>query len=420
MNIIIKSAVIICPSSKYHGKKRDILIKNGKIEDIKASISTEGKKISFPNLHVSLGWFDLCANFNDPGFEHKEDIETGLKAAASGGFTDVMITPATNPVISNKAMVEYALRKSEVSTTNLHVAGSLSSNKEGKQVAEYYDMMQAKALAFTDYKSPVNNAEMMHRALDYAKNYNTLVMSFPFDNQLCPDGQINEGQTSVSMGLKGMPNITEEIRLARDIELLRYTESKMHVLTISTAKSVEIIRQAKKEGLAITCSIAAHQLSFIDEDLQGYDTRLKVIPPFRTPADRNALIKGLKDGTIDVIISDHSPQDIESKKREFEHATFGISSIESAFGTANKQLGKEIGLDSLIEKITTSPREIIGQDLPKIEKGELAILTLFDPQLPSEFDSKTMISKSKNTPFTKKDLTGKVFGIINGKSTYIK
>ncbi len=415
MEVVIKSAVIVAKDSKHNGKKRDILIRNGKIVEIKASISSEAKKISFPNLHVSLGWVDMCAHFNDPGTEYNEDIHSGLDAAARGGFTEVVISPNTLPPISNKASVEYALRKAEGKATKLHVMGALSANIQGKQIAEYFDMTQAGAIAFSDDKTPVDNAELMHRALDYAKNYDSLIVSFPFDNHLCPHGQMNEGITSVTMGLKGMPNITEEIRLQRDIELLRYTESKMHVMTVSTARSVDMIRQAKKEGLNISCSIAAHQISFLDEDLIGFDTRFKVNPPFRTKEDRKAIIKGLKDGTIDAIISDHRPLDVEHKKKEFERASYGISGIETAFGAINRQINGKISLEDAIEKLTVNPRVILGVDQPTFENNSLANLTLFDPDCASDFKLDAMVSRSKNSPFSAADLLGKVYGVVRGK-----
>lgn len=419
MELLIKSAKIVCQGNKNHGKKRDILIKNGKIVEIKPAIKSDTKTITFPNLHVSIGWFDMCAHFNDPGTEYNEDIKSGLSAAARGGFTGVLISPATTPPISNKASVEYSLTKGIGFATKIYVSGCISADLKGEQIAEYQDMINAGAIAFSDDKNPINNAELMHRALDYAKNYNALITTFPYDNQLCPNGQLNEGVASISMGLKGIPNITEEIRLLRDIEILRYTDSKMHVNGISTARSVEIIRKAKKEGLQITCSIAAHQLSFVDTDLTEYDTRLKVSPPFRTKEDNKALIKGLKDGTIDTIISDHRPMDLEHKKKEFERASFGISSLETSFSSINKQLNSKLELEELIDKLTVNPRSILGIDAPQLEVGEEANFTLFDPESESLFTLKEMVSKSKNSPFDKNNLQGEVFGIIRGKYSSI-
>jgi dihydroorotase len=411
MKTLIKSATILDKRSPHHGKVRDVLIDKGKISAIAASLpEIKGRTIKSKGLCLSPGWIDMRANFRDPGFEYKEDLNSGTKAAAAGGFTRVLLMPSLLPVTDNKGAVEYLRRLNPVNGVQLLVAGSLSAGMEGKQMAELFDMSQSGAVAFTDDKQNVGT-ELMLRALEYAKNFNGLVMSFPLDRGVNPHGLVHEGVTSVSMGLRGLSSMSEEIRLSRDLDLLRYSGGKLHVSLISTARSVQMIRQAKKEGLKVTCGIAAHQLSFTDEDMTGFDSNMKVNPPFRSKADHKAIIDGLKDGTIDVICSDHSPEDIEHKKREFEDAEFGISSVQTAFHTILQATEKSVDLAIIANALSTNPAMILNQDLPVIEVGSEAEITVFSTSEDTVFDEKTWISKSKHSPFYGKKLRGRVFEI---------
>lgn len=408
MKVLLKSAVIVDSRSPLHGKKRDILIENGKITTIATSIAEpKAKEIAAKGLCVSPGWTDLRANFCDPGFEFKEDLNTGIQAAKRGGFTSVVIMPSTHPVIDSKSGVEYVLSKAKGKDVRILVAGSLSDKMEGKQMSEMYDMYRSGAVAFTDDKKSVST-ELMMRALDYTRNFGGLVMSFPYEKGVSSHGQMHEGVTSVAMGTPGIPGIAEEIRLQRDIELLRYTGGRMHVSLISTAKSVEMIRKAKKEGLHITCAIAAHQLYFLDEDMMGFDTNKKVLPPFRGKDDRKALIAGLKDGTIDAICSDHTPQDVEHKVREFEDALFGMSSIETTFCTAFTVLEKHLPIEDIVSKFTAGPAAVLGMEAATIKEGHPADITVFSTEENTVFDTNSWKSKSKNTPFIGVELRGKV------------
>ncbi|MFY7706749.1 MAG: dihydroorotase [Flavobacteriales bacterium] len=412
MKTLIKSALIIDPTSTHNGKKRDILIDKGIIIKIAASISdTKADIISGKNLCVSPGWIDLRANFRDPGDEHKEDLHSGLDAAEAGGFRFVVTMPSTNPVIDSKSQIEYITSRNAHHTVEVLPAGALSAKMEGKVLAEMYDMQQAGAVAFCDDKQNVST-EMMVRALEYAKNFHGLIMSFPYDGGVNPGGLINEGPSSVNTGMKGLSNTSEELRLMRDIELLRYTGGKLHVSLISTAQSVEFIRKAKKEKLNITCAIAAHQLAFLDSDLEAFDSNLKVLPPFRNAVDRKALIKGLKDGTIDAICSDHQPEDHEHKVLEFEYANFGISSIQTAFSVALTHLGDSIELPVLIEKFTTGPAKVLGMGISSIEEEYQAELTVFETETERTFGKKEWRSKSINSPFFDKTLKGNVIAVI--------
>ncbi|MDZ4822295.1 MAG: dihydroorotase [Flavobacteriales bacterium] len=413
MGTLIKSATIVDARSTLNGKVRDVLIEKGIITSISTSIS-DGKHrvIKSKGLCVSPGWIDLRANFRDPGFEYKEDLISGAEAAASGGFTRVVLMPSTFPVADSKSAIEYLVSKSKNLAVAIIPTGSLSANMEGKQLAEMFDMYSSGALAFTDDKIHVST-ELMVRALEYTRNFGGLVMTLPYDDGVNPAGQINEGPASISTGLKGIPNVSEELALQRDIELLRYCGGRMHVSLISTAKSVEFIRKAKRDKLKISCAIAAHQLNFTDDDLRNFDNNLKVLPPFRNETDQKGIVAGLKDGTIDAICSDHSPEDVEHKNREFGYSEFGVSSIQTAFCSAYSALKNSLTIEQLVSKFTAGPVGILGLQMNKIEEGAEAELTVFSTLESTHFTESSWKSKSKNSPFLKKELSGKVIATIS-------
>ena len=414
MNILIKSARVIDPRGKYHNKIRDILIENGvikkiaaKIKEIKATIYTAN------NLHISIGCMDLQANFRDPGFEYKEDIISGCKAAAKGGFTGVLLMPENNPITDNNAQVEYIQSKGKDNIVSVHAAGSITKAMQGNQMVEMYDMKKAGALAFTDDKKALQNNEVIKHALLYAKDFDGLIMNFANDNSIANGGQIHEGEISTALGLKGIPAMAEEIMIDRDISLCKYTESKLHLSYISTKNSVSKIKKAKKEGSKISADVALHNLILTDEEITHFDTRYKVMPPLRSKKDCTALIKGLKDGTIDVICTDHSPEDEENKKTEFDNAAFGIIGLETAFGLIGKHLSKHLSLAEIIKKIAINPRRLLQLESGNIEEGNTANLTLFNPDLEWEFQKTDIESKSVNTPFVGEKLKGKALAICN-------
>ncbi len=411
MSTLIKSAKITDSRSPFSGKTVDILIDNGTIIEIRKGIRASGAKvIEGENLHVSIGWFDMQANFRDPGMEHKEDMKSGSKAAASGGFTGVLLMPSTQPAVSTKANVEYIKNKSEKELVDIIPAGTLSHKMEGKELAEMYDMFQSGAPAFTDDKHAVENAGLLTRALLYASNFGALIMTWCDDVQISGPGKMNEGAASTKLGLKGIPGLAEEVMVARNLYLAEYCNARIHLSSISTAKSVQLVREAKKKKIKVTASVNAANLYFDDNALEEFDTNLKVQPPIRGKSDVEALRKGIADGSIDVIVSDHSPEDVETKVIEFDHAAFGMSSIESTFSMANMSRGK-VGLEKLIEKFSVNPRKILGLPIPQIKKGEKANLTIFDPT--ASFTLTELKSKSKNNPLTGTKITGKVVGVIN-------
>ena len=415
MKILIKQAKIIDSSSKHNNKICDILINNNKIEKIakKIQIDSDTKIYKNENLHVSQGWFDMHVNFGQPGFEQRETIENGLNAAAKGGFTEVLLMPNTNPSIDNSSMIDFIKGFSKRNVVKIQVAGNLTVSQEGKNIVEIHDMTNNGCIAFTDDKKSIQNNELMKIAMLYIKNSNSLLMNFPNDSKIQKNGVINEGKISTQLGLKGIPNIAEEMMLDRDITLCDYTESKIHESYISTERSVDKIKKAKEKGINVTSDVALHNIFLTEEQVNNFDTRFKVLPPLRTKKDNKAIINGLKDGTIDVITSDHNPFEEETKKLEFDNAEFGIIGLESAFGLINKYLEKHLTLNEIIDKISNNPRKILGLKNNSIEEGNYANLTLFNPSNKWEFKENDIVSKSKNSPFVGEELKGKALAIYN-------
>lgn len=415
MNALIKSATIVNSQSPFNGKTVDILIEKGIIKKIAASIKNTEKvqEVKAKDLHVSIGWFDLRANFCDPGFEHKEDLNSGLKAASKGGFTGVLVMPNTNPTTDTKGGIEYIINKTKNNIVTAYPAGALSVKCEGNEMAEMYDMHLAGAVAFTDNKKSVNNPGLLTRAMLYNQSFNGLVMDFPNDKYLFNNGQINEGITSTRLGLKGIPAIAEELMVIRDLFLAEYCNATIHLTNITTKKSVQLIKEAKAKGIKVTADTNSYHLLLDETELETFDSNLKVLPPLRTKDDIKALIKGIKEGVIDAICSDHTPQDIEMKQCEFDHAKFGMINLQTSFASMNTALNGKVELQQMIDLITVNPRKILNLDLPKIKEGEMANLTLFSPTETTKTGVADIVSKSKNTPLVDRILTGKVYGIVN-------
>jgi len=410
MNVLIKSAIVIDPKSDFHNKKVDILVEKGIISNIANRIKNSNgyKEISLNNLHISQGWFDSSVSFGEPGYEERETIDNGLKTAAKSGFTSVALNANTYPVISTNTDVSFLKSKAEKHTVDLYPIGALTKQSKGEHLAELFDMHNAGAVAFGDYQKPISNPNLMKIALQYASSFDGLVCSFPQDNTISGQGVMNENITSTSIGLKSIPNLAEELQVAQDLFLLEYTGGKLHIPTISTAKSVELIRNAKKNKLDVSCSVAIHNLLFTDEKLNDFDTNFKVNPPLRTQEDIDALIVGLKDGTIDMVTSDHNPLDIELKKIEFDFAAFGTIGLESAFGVLNSIFTLKKTIDLL-----TKGKDRFGIETSSISIGNKLNITLFNPDDSYIFSTKDIISKSKNSMFLDTTLQGMVYGIFN-------
>jgi dihydroorotase len=314
--VILKQAKIIDPSSPFHNQTMDLKIENGTITQIDKEISaTSGfEVVNVPNLHVSKGWMDSSVSFGEPGYEDRETIENGLKVAAKSGFTAVALQPNSNPTIDNQSQVRFVLDRAKGNATTLYPIGALTKGSEGNELAELYDMQNAGAIAFGDYKKALQNANLQKIALQYVQDFNGMLVAFCQDSTLKGSGIANEGDVSTKLGLKGIPALAEELHVARNLFLLKYTGGKIHIPTISTQGSIKLIKEAKAKGLQVTCSVAVHNLVLNDEMLMGFDSRYKVLPPLREEATRKALMAAVLDGTIDCITSDHNPLDIEHKK----------------------------------------------------------------------------------------------------------
>ena len=410
MKILLKSAKIVDPKNKeLHLKKRDILITNGIIEKIAVNITpaSKTKTIEHKNLHVSIGWFDTGVCFGEPGYEERETITNGLECAAKSGFTDIVLNPNGHPLPDSSSDIVFLKNSAKDHLTGLHPLGNLTVKGESESLAELYDMKNSGAVGFYDYKHPVTNPNLLKIALQYAQNFDATVCSFPLDTKIAGKGVVNEGVESTQLGLKGIPALAEELQVARDLNILEYTGGKLHIPTISTKNSVILIAAAKKKGLNITCSVPIHNLIFNDSTLREFDTSFKTLPPLRSADDCDALIKGIKNGTIDFVTADHTPLNIELKEVEFDNAAYGTIGLESAFGA----LLTVFDLETTIA-LLTSGRETFGMQTPKLEEGTPASLTLFEPSTTYEFSNSNIHSSSKNSMFLGKTLKGMVLGAI--------
>jgi dihydroorotase len=412
MKLIIREAKIIDSQSSFHNQTVDLQIENGILTKIGSKLSNENnfEELKLDNLHVSQGWFDSSVSLGEPGFEDRETIENGLNVAAKSGFTAIALQPNSYPIIDNQSQVNFVKTKAQNKATDLYPIGALTKNSEGKDLAELYDMKNAGAVAFGDYEKNLDNSNLLKIALQYTQDFDGLVIAFSQDANIKGNGVANEGIVSTRLGLKGIPNLAEELLVARNLFILEYTGGKLHIPTISTAKSVALIKEAKAKGLHVTCSVAVHHLVMTDEKLDGFDTRYKVSPPLRNEVDRKALLEGVLDGTIDMITSDHNPIDIEHKKMEFDLAKNGTIGLESAFGSLLTVLPLEVVVSKL-----TSGKSLFGIENQIIKEGSKATITLFNPSTESVFTKENILSKSKNSAFIGQPMKGKVYGIVNNK-----
>ncbi len=413
MKILVRQATIADPGSPFNGQVSDIFITGTKITRIAASITDAADEvIDVPGLLVSPGWVDIFADFADPGYEYRETLESGAAAAAAGGFTRVFVVPNTQPVVESKTQVEYIARQSYTLPIDIHPLGAITKSAEGKELAEMYDMRNSGAIAFSDGIYPVQSPGLLVKALLYTKAFDGVLIQVPLDKSIGSGGLMNEGVISTRLGLPGIPALAEEVIIKRDIDLLRYTQSKLHITGISTATSVKLIQAAKKEGLHITCSVTPYHLFFCDEDLAEYDTHLKVNPPLRNKADMMALREAVLDGTVDCIASHHFPQNIDSKNCEFEYAKNGMTGLETSFAVINHLL-PELSNEQLVKLFSLNARNIFTLPATNISEGAVAELSLFSRSGTTLLTKGSVKSKSTNTPFLERELTGKVVGIIN-------
>ncbi|NMH26292.1 dihydroorotase [Flavobacterium solisilvae] len=416
MNLLLRNTTIIDPKSSFHNQTVDVIIENGIINKIGKSLPNENhlEEINIDGLHVSQGWFDSSVSLGEPGFEDRETIANGLNVAAKSGFTGIALQPNSFPIIDNQSQIHFVKQKATNSATDLFPIGALTKNSEGKDLAELFDMKNAGAIAFGDYGKSLSNANLLKIGLQYVQDFDGLVIAFSQDENIKGHGVANEGIVSTRLGLKGIPNLAEELIVARNLFLLEYTGGKLHIPTISTAKSVELIKEAKAKGLNVTCSVSVHHLVLTDEKLEEFDTRYKVTPPLRNETDRQALLKGILDNTIDCITSDHNPMDIEHKKMEFDLAKNGTIGLESTFGS----LLTVLPLEKVIEKLT-SAKTIFGIENQAIEENSKANLSFFTTHNDWTFSKENILSKSKNSAFLGCKMKGKAIGIYNNQKLSI-
>lgn len=417
MNIIIKEAKIIDVQSPFHNQIVDIKIEHGIITKIGKNILNPDKikKLELDNLHVSQGWFDSSVSLGEPGFEDRETITNGLSVASKSGFTALAMQPNTFPVLDNQSAIHFVIGRATASATTLYPIGTLTKGSEGIDMAELYDMQKSGAIAFGDYNRSLSNANLLKIALQYVQDFDGLIIAYSQNDKIKGNGVAHEGITSTKLGLKGIPALAEEIDLARNLFLLEYTGGKLHIPTISTTKSVELIKEAKTKGLQVSCSVSVHHLVLTDEKLEGFDTRYKTNPPLRTETDRTALITAVKEGIIDFITTDHNPIDIEHKKVEFDLAKSGTIGLENAFGS----LMTVLPLETIIKKFTVG-KSIFNIPNTAIVTGEKANLTFFNPEGTWTFKKENILSKSKNSAFLNTDMKGKVYGIYNNNILVLK
>jgi dihydroorotase len=410
MNLLIKSATVIDPASSFNNQVADILVKDGRIVNVGTSITNDAETIDATGKYLLPGFFDLNCNIGELGLETKEDLQTGTAAAAAGGFTGIALMPNTQPAVHSKTEVEYLLNRAKHNLVDIYPLGTISHKRDGKDMAEMYDMFQSGAKAFTDGDRPVQDAGLMERAMLYVQGFGAKVISYPEDTSIAGKAKVNEGIVSTMLGMKGIPSLAEELMIARDLYLAEYTGSSVHFTTISTKRSVELIKDAKQKGLDVTCDVAVHNLVLTDDALMGFDSLYKVKPPLRTQTDVDALIAGLKDGTIDAIVSQHTPHEIEFKDVEFEVAEYGIIGLQTTFSLALKA---GLSVELIAEKLAINPRKIFNVNVPVMAIKQPANFVLVDIDADWEYTRAINKSKSYNSPFIGQNLKGKVLLTCN-------
>jgi dihydroorotase len=417
MKILLQSPRILHTGSPFHNKEKNVLLQNGRILEIGDKNYSADRVIKAEGMILSAGWMDIGAFVGDPGLENKEDIDSLTKAAVTGGFTEVAVLPNTQPVVQTKNEVTYLQRNNENRLLQIYALAAVTKGCKGEELTDMIDLHHAGAVGFTDGLKPIWHTDVFYKALQYLQKVNGLLIDHAEDQWLNMFGQMHEGVQSTMLGMKGMPRIAEEIALNRNIDLLSYAGGKLHFSRLSTGRSVELVRSAKKK-YQVTCDIASYQAVLNDTHLSSFDTHYKVNPPLRERTDNEALLKGLKDGTIDVICSAHLPQDEESKNLEFDLADMGMSSLQTV-GCNLVSLSEEVEWEMLIEKIATNPRHVLGLEMPLLEPEAKANLTLFDPSRTWTLDDKVFFSKGKNSPWFGKQVTGKAVAVFNNGKSWI-
>ena len=409
MNLLITSVTVIDPNSDLNGKKTDLLIEDGIIRIPSAKSKGNTETLDGSGLFVSPGWFDMRVNYCDPGFEFREGIENGAATSAAGGFTGVAVLPETNPPLSGKSQVEYVRKQGRGNIVDVHPMASVLQDN-GETISEMHDLLNAGAVAFSSGYKSISDEGLLLRAMQYVSTLNVPLVITPVNKGLYGKGQMNEGEINVQLGMKGIPTIADEVEISKIITLCKYTGAKVHISGVSSAASLAIINQAQKDGVKITTDVTGHHLSFDENDMMNFNTNLKIRPPLRTKEDKNSLRKSVLNGSVNCVVSDHNPLEEDKKKCEFEIAGFGASGTQTLYSQMLDSLGDNA---KIVELLAIKPREILGLKIPVVKDGEIANLTIFDPSKTWTLDENTNVSKSRNSPLWKKELKGKVVGVIN-------
>ena len=418
MKVLLQSPLILDKRSPFHRKRKNVLIQGGKIVEIGDKVSSADRVIDAEGMILSPGWFDLGCVSGDPGQEHREDIDSLSRAAAAGGFTEVAVLPNTIPSIQTKNDIAYLTRKNDNRLVQVHAIASVTRGNKGEEMTEMIDLHEGGAVAFSDGLHSVYNTDIFLKTLQYLKTFDGLFIDHPHDHWLDLFGQMNEGPVSATLGLKGRPALSEEVAASRNIKLLGYSESRLHLFHVSSPKAIDLVRSALKKGLRISCDVTAYQALLDDTLLQDFDTNYKVSPPLRDKASNEKILKGLRDGTIGVITSGHLPQDTESKVVEFDHAEPGMINLQT-FASQLVTLSAELGWEELLDKVTVNPRALLNIALPAIDAGERANLTLLDPNRKWLFNDAANLSKSSNSPWLGAELKGKVAAVFNNGKQWL-
>ncbi len=415
--VLLEDVHVFDPAEKID-EKMNIILENGKIAKLQKGkpANYAGKIIPMAGAMALPGLFDMHVHLREPGREDEETIMSGSFASANGGYTGIACMPNTDPAIDSQEVIKYIKKQASGSLVDVFPVAAITKGRKGEELAPIAEMVEAGAVGISDDGSPVMNAELMRRALEYSKMFDIPVLGHEEDANLSCNRHMHEGYYSTKLGLPGIPSVSEEIMVARDIMLTEYTGGRFHVCHISTARSVDLVRQAKAKGIAVTCEVTPHHFTLTDREVETYNTNTKMNPPLRSSEDLEAILSGIKDGTIDAIASDHAPHSIEEKEAEYIYAPFGITGIETQWGLIVSELLKKkiISMRKLYDLCIANPRNILNIPVPKIKIGETVNLTIADTDMKWKLTEGKSYSKSANTPFSEKELTGKCLAVING------
>ncbi len=424
MKLLLKNASVINPAQNLNEKEFDILIEDGIIKQTGKNLqlnSEEGRTIDLTGKIIAPGFIDIHVHLREPGREDEETVETGCNAAANGGFTSVACMPNTEPAIDSAEVVEFIKKQAANHLVDVYPVAAASRERKGEILSPMAELKDAGAVAFSDDGVAIKSSSLLKRALEYSLMFDLPIIEHCEDESLA-GGAMNESINSTLLGLPAIPNVAEDLIVMRDILLAEYTGGRVHIAHISSANAVNMVREAKKKGIKVTAEVTPHHFTLTDDAVKTYDTNTKMNPPLRTKKDVEAIIEGLKDGTIDCIASDHAPHSIEEKEMEFEYAPNGIIGLETSIGLAFTELlhKKLLSLEDLIYKYSINPRKILNLEVPLIQIGYKANLTILDKDIVWTVDKSKFLSKSRNTPFDKRLLTGKAIGVVNNRKMFFE